>query len=123
MADVHSRQQRSRNMAAIRGKDTKPELAIRARLFRKGLRYRLHDGRLPGHPDLVFPRHRAVVFVHGCFWHWHGCALCKRPASRRDWWEAKLTRNRANDVRHHAALGAMGWRVLTIWECSFRGEG
>ena len=110
-------------MSRIRGKDTKPELVLRCGLHAKGLRYRLHRKDLPGRPDMVFPRFRAAVLVHGCFWHGHDCPLFRLPATRREFWQAKIEGNRARDVRDHARLTAGGWRVLTIWECALRGPG
>lgn len=120
MVDVVSPSVRSRMMAGIRGKDTSPELLVRRALFARGLRYKLHDKMLPGKPDLVFPRFRAAVFVHGCFWHAHDCALFRLPGTRTEWWREKLARNQANDIRHMAALRESGWRVATVWECALR---
>jgi len=122
MADVLTPEQRKLNMSRIRGKDTKPEMLIRRGLHARGLRYRLHDRSLPGRPDLVFPKHRTVVFVHGCFWHAHGCALSKLPATRQDFWQNKLAANAARDHKAVNALQADGWRVLVIWECALRGR-
>jgi DNA mismatch endonuclease (patch repair protein) len=110
-------------MSRIRGSNTLPEMQIRRGLHARGLRYRLHDRRLPGSPDIVFARHRAVVFVHGCFWHVHGCHLSKMPASRQEFWRAKLEMNRARDRKAVTILRSDGWRVLTIWECAVRGSG
>jgi len=108
-------------MSGIRGKDTKPELLVRQFLHAAGLRYRLHVSRLPGKPDLVFPRHRAVVFVHGCFWHAHeGCSYFRLPATRPEFWQDKLTGNAARDARNVDALIAMGWSVAIVWECALR---
>ncbi len=121
MADIVSPAVRSRMMAGIRGKDTRPELLIRKGLFARGLRYRLHDRKLPGKPDLVLPRYRAVVMVHGCFWHAHGCALFKWPSSNVKFWREKISRNKEVDRRNRAALERAGWRVLTIWECALKG--
>lgn len=121
MADVLTVEQRQRNMSSIRGKDTKPEMLIRRGLHAHGLRYRLHDRKLPGCPDLVFPKYRTAVFVHGCFWHAHGCALSKLPATRPEFWRKKLEGNVARDQKAVAALQANGWRVLVIWECALRG--
>lgn len=121
MADVLTSAQRTLNMSRIRGKDTKPEMLIRRGLHARGLRYRLHDRSLPGRPDLVFPRYRAAMFIHGCFWHMHGCALSKLPVTRRDFWQSKLM---ANETRDRVALELLivrGWRVITIWECALRG--
>ena len=108
-------------MSGIRGKDTRPEMLVRRYLHACGLRFRLHLGGLPGHPDLVFPRYRTVVFVHGCFWHRHtGCRLATTPATRAEFWAGKFARNVARDQSDAAALTAMGWQVLTIWECETR---
>lgn len=122
MADVLTAEQRRLNMSRIGGKDTKPEMLIRRGLHARGLRYRLHDRKLPGRPDLVFPRYGAVVFVHGCFWHAHGCALSKLPATRQEFWQHKLAENAARDRRAIEALCADGWRVLVVWECALRGR-
>jgi DNA mismatch endonuclease (patch repair protein) len=109
---------RSRMMAAVRGKNTKPELAVRAALFAAGYRYRLHLRDLPGSPDIVLPRYRLAVFVHGCFWHGHDCARGRRPTSNTEFWNTKLDGNRARDRANRAALEAAGWTVTTIWQCS-----
>lgn len=122
MADVVDAATRSRMMAGIRGKDTRPEMILRRGLHARGFRYRLYDRRLPGSPDLVFPGRRAVIFIHGCFWHGHGCHLFRLPATRRAFWEAKIKGNRARDEAAEAALLAAGWRVLTIWECALKGR-
>lgn len=109
---------RSENMARIRGKDSLAEMKVRRAFWAAGLRYRLHDKRLPGHPDLVFPGRRAVVFVHGCFWHCHeGCSNFRIPKTRTEWWAAKLSRNKARDADVSVQLKAMGWDVVVIWEC------
>jgi DNA mismatch endonuclease, patch repair protein len=110
-------------MSRIRGRDTAPELLIRRGLHTRGLRYRLHDRKLPGRPDLVFARYRTVVFVHGCFWHAHGCRLSKLPAIRPEFWQNKLANNSTRDKAAISALHAEGWRVLVIWECALRGPG
>ncbi|WP_114861707.1 very short patch repair endonuclease [Azospirillum brasilense] len=109
-------------MSRIRGKDTKPEMVLRRGLHAAGLRFRLHARDLPGRPDLVFPRHRAIVLVHGCFWHGHGCPMCRLPATRTEFWAKKLESNRERDRRSADALRAVGWRLLTVWECSLRGR-
>lgn len=109
-------------MAAIKGRHTKPELLIRKALHALGLRYRLHVQDLPGKPDLVFPRHRAVVMVNGCFWHRHDCHLFKWPATREDFWREKIGRNVANDDKTRQALLEAGWRVATVWECALKGR-
>jgi DNA mismatch endonuclease, patch repair protein len=118
MADVHNKEQRSRNMAAIRGRDTKPELIVRRIVHRLGFRFRLHRRDLPGRPDLVLPRHRAVIFVHGCFWHQHDCRYGRVvPVTRAEFWKSKRDENVARDRRNVAALRRNGWRVLITWEC------
>ncbi|WP_371928886.1 very short patch repair endonuclease (plasmid) [Methylomonas sp. HW2-6] len=122
MADVLTPEQRHLNMSRIRGRDTAPELLVRRGLHAKGLRFRLHDRKLPGRPDLVLACHRTVVFVHGCFWHAHGCSLSKIPATRPEFWQKKLETNRARDHRAIEALQTDGWRVLIIWECALRGQ-
>lgn len=108
-------------MAGIRGANTKPEMIIRRGLHAFGFRFRLHGRKLPGKPDLVLPRYRAVIFVHGCFWHRHDCQLFKWPKTRNEFWRQKIEGNSQRDSRAEAELKAMGWRVLRVWECSLRG--
>ncbi len=122
MTDVVSPQVRSRMMSGIRGKNTRPELLIRRSLHRLGYRFRLHRKDLPGKPDLVLPRYRAVIFVNGCFWHGHDCHLFKWPSSRADWWRAKITKTRATDDASRQALADAGWRILEVWECALKGR-
>jgi DNA mismatch endonuclease (patch repair protein) len=122
MADVVSPDVRSRMMAGIRGKNTQPELLVRRALHSAGFRYRLHDTKLPGKPDMVFPKHRAVVFVHGCFWHGHDCHLYRLPATRPDFWLAKINGNIERDHRATSTLLESGWRVGTVWECALKGR-
>ena len=122
VADVLTADQRKLNMSRIRGRDTKPEMLVRRGLHIQGFRYRLHDKSLPGCPDLVFPKYRAVIFVHGCFWHGHDCPMFRLPATRREFWERKINTNRVRDANAHDDLLAAGWRILTIWECSLRGK-
>ena len=122
MADVVDPATRSRMMSGIRGKNTKPELLVRKALHARGFRYRLHCD-LPGKPDICLPKHRAVIFVHGCFWHGHDCHLFKWPSTRPEFWRAKIGRNREVDAAAQAALLAMGWRVATVWECALKGTG
>ena len=118
MPDFLTPRQRSERMSRIRSQDTRPEMALRRQLHALGLRYTLGNKRLPGKPDLVLPRHRAVVFVHGCFWHSHqGCNIATTPKSNTPFWTAKFDRNVARDVRVKAELEAQGWRVFTVWEC------
>lgn len=109
-------------MAAIRSGNTKPELIVRKALHAMGLRYRLHVTNLPGRPDLVLARHRAVIFVNGCFWHHHDCHLFKWPTTRAEFWHAKINRNVANDARAISDLQQTGWRVAVIWECALKGR-
>ena len=110
-------------MRRVKGKDTSPELKVRRLLTRMGLRYRLHRSDLPGRPDIVMPGRKLAIFVHGCFWHGHDCARGARvPKANRPYWEGKIGRNRARDVRHREALAAAGWLVLTIWECELKDE-
>jgi DNA mismatch endonuclease (patch repair protein) len=109
-------------MAAIRGSHTKPELLVRKAMHAAGLRYRLHVKQLPGRPDLVFPKYRAVVFVNGCFWHQHDCHLFKWPGTRQDFWHEKIGRNAANDEKAIATLLQTGWRVAIVWECALKGR-
>ena len=123
MVDVADSATRSRMMSGIRGRNTKPEILIRSLLHRQGFRFRLHVRDMPGKPDIVLPRYRAVVFVHGCFWHGHNCPLFKLPGTRPDFWSEKIERNQNNDNRAKAALLADGWRVGVIWECALRGAG
>jgi DNA mismatch endonuclease (patch repair protein) len=113
-------QQRSENMRRIRCKGMKPELAVRSLVHQLGYRYRLHDKKLPGKPDLVFRSRRKVILVHGCFWHQHGdpaCKITRRPKSNLGYWAGKLVRNVTRDLQHQEALHREGWKVLTIWEC------
>jgi len=111
---------RSALMARIRGQGTKPELVVRSLLHRLGLRFRLHVRGLPGTPDIVLRRHQVAVFVHGCFWHRHGCVRTTMPKSRVEFWQQKFDANKARDVRSVSQLEAMNWRVLTVWECETR---
>ncbi len=121
MTDIVDKATRSRMMSSIRGKDTKPEMAVRRLLHAAGFRYRLHRKDLPGKPDLVLPKYNLVIFVHGCFWHRHpGCHYAYTPASNSDKWKAKLEGNRQRDQIQQQQLLDMGWRVLVIWECGLK---
>jgi len=120
MADTFSKAERSRIMAAVKSKDTTPELAVRQLVHRLGYRYRLHVRSLPGTPDMVFPSRRKIIDVSGCFWHMHGCGRCRIPKSRRGYWVRKLERNRGRDRRTRRKLRREGWRVLVVWECQVR---
>jgi DNA mismatch endonuclease (patch repair protein) len=118
MADKIPRHVRSRVMAAVRGRNTGPERSVRAALFAAGYRYRLHRRDLPGAPDIVLPRFRVAVLVHGCFWHGHECPRGRRPASNTEFWNRKLDGNIARDQANQAALRAAGWQVVVIWQCA-----
>ena len=122
VTDVLTPEQRRLVMSRIRGKDTKPEMILRRGLHGRGLRYRLHGADMPGKPDMVFPRHRSVVFVHGCFWHGHGCSLFRWPKTRATFWRTKINRNIVRDRSSLAELKADGWRALVVWECALRGR-
>lgn len=121
MADTVDAATRSRMMSGIRGKNTRPELLIRKALHARGFRYRLHCD-LPGRPDICLPKHRAVIFVHGCFWHGHGCHLFKWPATRPEFWRAKIGRNREVDKAAEEHLLFEGWRLGVVWECALKGR-
>ena len=120
MVDTRTPEQRSALMRRIRGKDTKPEMIVRRLVYGMGFRYRLHDPKLPGRPDLAFPGLKKIVFVHGCFWHGHRCRYGKLPKSRIDFWAAKIEANRRRDRSNHALLKKQGWAVLVIWQCKTR---
>jgi DNA mismatch endonuclease (patch repair protein) len=122
MTDVVTSAVRSRMMAGIRGTNTRPEVWVRHGLHRLGFRYRLHSSGLPGKPDIVLKRHRAIVLVNGCFWHGHDCHLFRWPGSRKQFWKTKITRNRCRDQEVRDQLAAAGWRVLVIWECALKGR-
>jgi len=108
-------------MARVKGRDTRPEKALRSLLFRRGFRFRLHRADLPGRPDIVLPRYKTIIFVHGCFWHRHaGCKRASMPASNTAYWERKFQRTVARDAANKAALEQMGWRVIIVWECELR---
>lgn len=122
MVDVVSPAKRSEMMSGIRGKDTKPEMIIRKALHKRGFRYRVHYSGLPGKPDLVFPSRKAVIFVHGCFWHGHDCSLFKWPSTNKEFWKRKITENKKRDRKALSSLPKHGWRTLVIWECSLKGR-
>ena len=121
MADVHDKETRSRNMAAIKSKNTKPEILVRKFLHKHGFRYRLHVKDLPGKPDIVLPKYKTVIFVHGCFWHGHeGCKYYVVPKTRTEWWLNKINGNIGNDKKAYEALKAEGWNVIEVWECDLK---
>ncbi len=124
MADIFSEEQRSYVMSRIKNKDTRPELMVRKYLHARGFRYRLHNKKLPGSPDLVLKKYRSVIFVHGCFWHGH--KHCKTgirlPKTRTEWWKEKIAKNRRRDIKKAAELLNLGWNVITIWECQLKSK-
>lgn len=120
MPDNHSKESRSYNMSQIKGKGTKPEEIVCKYLFARGLRYRKNVSSLPGKPDIVFPKHRTVVFINGCFWHKHDCGRFVWPATNSEYWVPKITRNVERDKENEKALTALGWKVLVVWECQLK---
>ena len=119
--DVHSKKVRSYNMSRIKGKDTKPEMLVRKFLFAHGYRYKLHDKKLPGKPDIVLPRYHTVIFVHGCFWHGHkNCKYFTIPKTRTAWWKIKIEHNNLNDKKNIKLLKKDNWKVIEIWECHLK---
>ena len=120
--DSFSKEERSRIMSRIRSFDTKPEVAVRKYLFSKGLRYRKNVATLPGKPDLVFPKYKTVVFIHGCFWHGHNCKAADLPETRREFWEKKIEGNKSRDKENVLALQSLGWKILTVWQCEIKNK-
>ena len=121
MSDRLTIQQRHNNMAAIKGKNTKPEMVVRKYLWSRGFRYRVNNPRLPGHPDIVLRKYRTCIFVNGCFWHGHeGCKFFVLPKSRTEFWQAKIDRNRERDLEEQRKLAKMGWHCITVWECQLK---
>lgn len=123
MADTITRERRSWNMSRIKGQNTGPEVRLRSLLHRAGFRFRIHAKELPGRPDIILPKYRAAIFVHGCFWHRHaGCRNATMPSTRTEFWQAKFDANVSRDERNRAALQAAGWTVFTIWECELKSD-
>lgn len=121
MTDIISKEKRSWNMSRIKGKDTKPELIVRSLLHKMGYRFRLHEKDLPGRPDIVLPKYRTVIFVHGCFWHRHeGCKFAYTPKSRVDFWEKKFSDNAERDKKTSEELARAGWKIVIVWECQMK---
>jgi DNA mismatch endonuclease (patch repair protein) len=120
MPDTFDQATRSRIMSRVRSTNTTPELRLRKALFARGLRYRIHASNLPGKPDIVFPGRKAIIFVHGCQWHWHGCSRSRMPSTNVEYWESKISRNQERDRAHRSKLTTNGWRVLIVWECSLK---
>jgi len=122
VVDIISEERRSWNMSRIRSKNTKPEMVVRSMLHRMGFRFRLHDRKLPGNPDIVLPKYKTLIFVHGCFWHRHsGCSYAYTPKSRVEFWESKFQKNVYNDQKNIRVLRELGWQVKVIWECETNG--
>ncbi len=117
MADNHSKEVRSMNMAHIRSKDTKPEIIVRRFLHRNGFRFRKNDKRYPGKPDIILPKYKTAIYVNGCFWHMHDCNKFVLPKSNIDYWTTKLTNNKKRDLQHYELMKEKGWKVIVIWEC------
>jgi len=123
MVDTITSERRSWNMSRIRGRDTGPELRLRSLLHRAGFRFRLHAKKLPGRPDIVLPKYRMAIFVHGCFWHRHsGCRNATTPSTRAEFWQEKFDTNVRRDARNRADLEAAGWTVMTVWECELKAD-
>lgn len=121
MPDVHTKAQRSYNMSRIKGKDTKPEMLVRKYLHAQGFRYKLHDKTLPGKPDLVLPKYKTVIFIHGCFWHGHtNCKYFKIPQTRTQWWTDKISYNKSKDRQTVKAIRKDGWKIIIVWECNLK---
>ena len=123
MSDHLTIEQRHKNMAAVRSKDTKPEMVVRKYLWSRGFRYRVNNSRLPGHPDIVLRKYHTCIFVNGCFWHGHeGCKYFRMPKTNTVFWERKISRNRERDREEQKQLARMGWHCITVWECELKGE-
>ncbi|MCG8314925.1 MAG: very short patch repair endonuclease [Pseudomonadales bacterium] len=120
--DTVDQAKRSEIMSKVGQKDTGPEMLLRSALHQRGLRYRLHERKLPGSPDLVFPKYHALIFVHGCYWHSHGCYRSTVPKTRREFWVKKFEDNKMRDQRNTDRLSELGWRVLIVWECALKGK-
>lgn len=121
MADVHNEETRSYNMSRIKGKNTKPEMLVRKYLHAQGFRYKLHDKTLPGKPDIVLPKYKTVILIHGCYWHKHtDCKYFVVPKTRTDWWLNKINRNVENDAKALSELERLGWKIIIIWECDLK---
>ena len=121
MADVHSKETRSYNMSQIKSRNTKPELLVRKFLHAHGFRYKLHDKKLPGKPDIVLPKYKTLIFIHGCFWHGHSnCKYFVVPKTRTEWWQNKINTNKANDTKALKALKKDGWKIIIVWECKLK---
>ena len=121
MTDVHNKQTRSFNMSRIKSKDTKPEIIVRRFLHQNGFRFKLHSEKLPGKPDIVLPKYKTIIFIHGCFWHGHkNCKYFVVPKTRTEWWLNKINKNIVNDKKNITELRKLGWRIIQIWECNIK---
>jgi DNA mismatch endonuclease, patch repair protein len=121
VADVHTKKQRSYNMAQVKSTNTKPELLVRKFLHAQGFRYSLHNKKLPGKPDIVLPKYNTIIFVHGCFWHGHtNCKYFTIPKTRTKWWTDKINTNKANDEKAVKALKKAGWKIIIVWACKLK---
>jgi DNA mismatch endonuclease (patch repair protein) len=121
MVDVHDQKTRSYNMSQIKGKNTKPEIMVRKFLFAKGFRFKLHSKKLPGKPDIILPKFKTVIFIHGCFWHGHeDCRYFVMPKTRTEWWKAKIVQNKKLDSENYLKLTNLSWKVITIFECRLK---
>ncbi|MDT0645785.1 DNA mismatch endonuclease Vsr [Zunongwangia sp. F260] len=123
MADVHDKKTRSYNMSQIKGKDTKPEMLVRKFLHSNGFRYKLHEKKLPGKPDIVLPKYKTIIMVHGCFWHGHeDCKYFKIPKTRTEWWTEKIEKTKNKDQENEGKLKDLGWKIIQIYECDLKSE-
>ncbi len=123
MVDIHDKATRSYNMSQIKGKNTKPEIKVRKFLFSHGFRFRIHDKKLPGKPDIVLPKYRTIIFVQGCFWHGHEhCKYFKLPSTRHEWWKAKIEKNISNDKKTQETLKQLGYKIIVVWECQIKND-
>ena len=122
MTDIVDQATRSRMMSGIRSRNTKPERLLRKALHSLGFRFRLHDTKVLGHPDLVFPKYHAVLFIHGCFWHGHDCSLFSYPETRKEFWKEKIRKNQERDAEVRKVLAGAGWRIGVVWECALKGK-
>ncbi len=121
MTDIHSKETRSYNMSRIKSKDTKPEMLVRRFLHKNGIRYRLHVKNFPGKPDIVLPKYKTIIFIHGCFWHGHeGCTKASLPKTRTEWWADKINKNAVNDQKSEAALINLNWKIIVLWQCQLK---
>ena len=122
MNDIYSKNKRSRIMSKISGKETKYEILVRKFLFRKGFRYRKNDKRLPGRPDIVLPKYKTIIFIHGCFWHGHHCKAGKLPETNKEFWENKINSNIERDKKNQHKLEKLGWKIIIIWQCKLKNK-